>query len=262
MRWTASPGFRSLVHIVLFLALSWFLLLLFLGDAVEPDARRTLGGILFWTALLAGVFAFALRSTPNVKTPYTKEWTGASSIVIHRTPEQVWHFIRDPAFAPLTSVGTERAFYVPGTPDGPGNQQVFISPGPIGLKHLLLLEVVGETPWTRVEVRNLSDPGWSTYQLESVPAGTQLTVTMAGEYARWAAHGISPRKQLEALAGQYVQNVKRVIESGAVPASHPSAPPPPPSHRSSHDPTGHGPTEPTSTNVPPPYNPGNPPPPT
>ena len=96
----------------------------------------------------------------------------------------MWHFVRDPAFAPLTSHNTERAFQVPGSPDGPGNQQVFIGAGQFGTKHLTLLEVVGETPWIRVDVKNLTSPGWSTYELEPVPAGTQLTVTMAGEFAR------------------------------------------------------------------------------
>lgn len=262
MRWTTSPGFRSLVSIVLFLTLSWFVLLVLLGDAIEPSTRDTLGGFLFWTALVAGVFAFVLRSTPVLKKPYTKEWIGAAKIIIHRTPEQVWHFIRDPAFAPLTGRETERAFQVPGTPDGPGNQQVFISPGQFGYKHLELMEVTDERPWTWVAVRSLTSGGWSTYELEPVPAGTQLTVTMANEFLRFQAHMTSPRTALQNAAAEYVQNVKRVIESGAIPPNHPSSPPDPTSHGSSHDPTRPEPTFPTWGNPPPPFNPGNPPHPT
>jgi len=259
MKWTTGPVFRGIVRAALFVSLSWLVLLVLLGDAVGANARDPLVGVLFWTALLAGIFSFVLRSTPVLRRPSTKEWVGAAAIVIHRTPEQVWHFIRDPAYAPVTSQTVERAFRVPGTPDGPGQQQVFVSTEPFGFKQLSLLEVVGETPWIRVDVKNLCGPGWSTYELEPVPAGTQLTVTMASEYARWAAHGMSPKKHLQNYAAEYAQNVKRVIESGAVPANHPSSPSGSASHVSSHEPTQHHPTWPPRADVPPPYNPGNPP---
>ena len=255
MRWTTSPGFRSLVHITLFVSLSWLLLLLLLADSIELSTREALLPTLFWIAVLTSIFAAVLRRTPVLRKPYTKEWTGAATIVIYRTPEQVWHFIRDPAFAALTSPGTEQAFHVPGTPDGPGSQQVFVSPGQFGYKLASLLEVTDERPWSWVEVRHLTSGGWSTYDLEPVPAGTQLTVTMANEFLRWQAHTTSPRTQLQNEAAQYVQNVKRVIESGAVPPTHPSSPPAAPSHDSSHNPTGQGPTGPPPGNAPPPYNP-------
>lgn len=249
MKWTTGPMFRMLMRTALFTSLSWLVLLELLSGKVVSSVSQDLRLGLVAVAALSGIFTFVLSGTPDLRRPATKEWQGSAQIVIRRTPEQVWQFIKDPTYAPATSEIIERAFSIPGTPEGAGHQQVFISAGPFNLKQVSLIEIVSETPFIEASVKNLTSSGWSRYELESVSEGTRLTITMANDYKRWTPHAISPTKHLEGFASDYVQRVKRVIESGAVSIDLESTAP--------HQPTRQPPTSLPSFNTPPPFKPGD-----
>lgn len=91
------------------------------------------------------------------------------------TPAAVWELIR-PAEAAMLIDGAAQAFKVPGTPDGEGERQCFISAD----GGVSVIEVVSEVPGRSAVTRAVCSPEHplveTTYTLEPVGAGCRLTM--------------------------------------------------------------------------------------
>ena len=255
MSFLNGSAFRSIVRTVLFISASWLALLVLLKNDLAPSVMTPLFNLLFWTLVMAICFSIATRSTDSWRyKPSTKLWEGSARVEILSSPETVWYFLHEPQYLPLISPIVKRSFRAPDTPGAAGPQQVMIGDDPNGKKVLWLAETVEEIPFTSFAMQNVNGNARDHFRLDTSLRGTLLTVTVSLPYLRFAAHRISPRKDLENKAGAYAAAVKRVVESAAVPPRTQ----PNPSHGSSHQPTQPPPTWTTPPNTPPPYNRPNP----
>lgn len=96
-------------------------------------------------------------------------------------PEAVWELIR-PAEAAILLDGAAQAFKVPGTPDGEGERQCFISAD----GRVSVIEVVSEVPGRSAATRAVCSPDHpsakTTYTLVPVTAGCRLTMETLIEF--------------------------------------------------------------------------------
>lgn len=165
-------------------------------------------------AVVALLVLLATDQAARLHFPAMRFWSGTASVVISRPPHEVWSFIRTADTAPLLQSNIHRAFTVPGTPDGVGEEQAFICDGPDGGLCVNVLEVVQEEPGVSASVRAVTGaPIRQRYQVAASPGGSLLTFTTDLSAARWAVHTVHPRKQAQAEAERYVASVKGVMES-------------------------------------------------
>jgi hypothetical protein len=95
------------------------------------------------------------------------------------TPDQVWAFIRPAESTVLLNPEVERAFTVPGTGPGVGEQQCFVSRDPKGLEVVSFLEVTAVTDGVCAEYEHTAGPvpsGGRT-AVEAVAEGTKLVLS-------------------------------------------------------------------------------------
>lgn len=78
-------------------------------------------------AIVAAVVLMLTERKAAKISPGLRMWSGSATEYIARPPDQVWAFIRPADTAPAIQPQVRRAFRVPGTPDGPGEQQCFIT---------------------------------------------------------------------------------------------------------------------------------------
>lgn len=146
--------------------------------------------------------------------------TGGAPVVTHRiqesirlnhAPERVWSLIVPPENTALLWPNTARAYRVPGTPAGVGEQQAFTDLD----GHTSIIEVTeyieARLAVTRVISPPLPVPVRSTYRLE--PSGTGCLLHLGQEYDA-AAHHVRSPSEAEAwriYAVEYLARVRRTL---------------------------------------------------
>lgn len=152
--------------------------------------------------------------------------TGAQRLsVVHEievrrhTPAQVWAFVRPAESAVLLAEDVVRAFIVPGTGPGVGEQQCFVMVED-GREVHHVVTVVAEEPNRFAEVTGHRQVDYGTrYEVEPSALGALYTTTS------WMDVSVeAPRKALQEVqramdkhAAKHVQRVKTLLESGLIP---------------------------------------------
>lgn len=146
--------------------------------------------------------------------------TRATVVIEGSTPEQVWGFIRPAESAVLIQSDTIRAFTVPGTGPGVGEEQCFVSVVN-GQEHIGKIKVTAEQPggFAEAVTTNSQVPQTSRWEVEAVEGGTRLTALSvtdlpAGLTPEWLAEH---REAAQQGQDSYVRRVKALLESGSVP---------------------------------------------
>jgi hypothetical protein len=174
-------------------------------------------GVLVPPAAAACVAALVVMLTERKAAkipPALRMWTGSATQFIARPPDHVWAFIRPAETAPAIQPEVRRAFKVPGTPDGPGEQQCFVAEGPLDMLAAGVVEVIEEAPGHLARVRSVTGPPQSQrYEVSATAGGSLLTYTVELSAVRWAPYTVHPRGQAAEAAAKYVASVKRLMES-------------------------------------------------
>lgn len=139
----------------------------------------------------------------------------AAGIDLAATPGEVWALIKPAETATLLDPHVVRAFRVPGTPEGVGEMQGYISHRD-GREQVHLVEVVEEVPerWALIRVVGGSDEAARTgYRLTEIPGGTRLeqllSVTVPASQLR-AVNQV--RQQYQSAAQAFLARVKVLVE--------------------------------------------------
>lgn len=205
------------VHIVLFL---WgFLSIMVLGrviGTVQPEEGRalqilalTLGGV-----LMLGFLFVDRRFGPGVtrgSKGLPPTWSAQESRTFMHAPEDVWAVIR-PAEASCLLDDVDRAFTIPGTGGGVGEQQCFIlSDGSVSIT-----EVVSEEAGRSAATKAIAPPGLDesqTYRLEPTAGGCSLTMGVTLEVPATAtAEWLSDYQDTwRAQTRQFLKALERVL---------------------------------------------------
>ena len=122
---------------------------------------------------------------------------------LRHPPELVWVLLTCVEDAPTLAPATvQRAFVVPGTPEGVGQQHCCI--GPDGT--MTLLEVTEADPPHRGAVRHIAPPLpvalRSTYDLAATAGGSRVTLGVEVDLPTGAAHDVSSGAALPAGAAR------------------------------------------------------------
>ncbi|MGO4591039.1 hypothetical protein [Paenarthrobacter sp. 2TAF44] len=141
----------------------------------------------------------------------TTTYSAQATEAFDHDAQTVWALIRTAESAVLLS-DAQRAFTVPGTPSGVGEQQCFI--GRDG--SVSIIEVIGEEsprwattrPVTRGEMNSRS-----TYTLEPTPTGCTLTMAIVIELPAGAKMIEDPQKWWESHARPYLNRVNEVLSA-------------------------------------------------
>lgn len=125
------------------------------------------------------------------------------------TPETVWELIR-PAQVAVLIEGAAQAFKVPGTPDGEGERQCFIS----GDGQVSCIEIVKEVPFRSAVTRSIRSPlepsVQTTYVLEPSTTGCKLTMETVVESPVTIA--VAQQQALRAQNESFVNKVGRLLD--------------------------------------------------
>ena len=145
----------------------------------------------------------------------TKTYSAHASETYEHDAHTVWSLIRSAESAVLLSDAV-KAFTVPGTPSGVGEQQCFISrDGSVSI-----IEVIGEeSPWwaTTRPIAQSEVNSRSTYRLEPTSYGCTLTVGTVIEIPANAEFAGNPDEWWDAQIRPYLTRVKEVLSSGSNP---------------------------------------------
>lgn len=145
-----------------------------------------------------------------------------AAIDLFAAPAEVWALIKPAETATLLDPDVVKAFRVPGTPEGVGEMQGYISHRD-GREYVHLVEVMEEVPERWALVRVIGDPDQvarAGFRLTAIPGGTRLeqlrTVTVPAAQVR----GINQiREQYTAAARAFLERVKLLTEP-ASPGRH------------------------------------------
>jgi hypothetical protein len=227
--------FIKVLHNTLFLAgyLAIGVLASVIGYYGKPELG--LGILLTSTALMVLLFILsavvnrrhkrALRSAEIGKSAaaagQTKTYSAHASETYEHDAHAVWSLIR-PAESAVLLNGVQRAFTVPGTPTGVGEQQCFIRrDGSVSI-----MEIVGEeSPWWAT-ARPVTPEGVlrrSTYRLEPTTNGCTLTVGTVMELPVNAELAEDPGAWWEAQMRPYLKRVKEVFPPSKFDLAEPSS---------------------------------------
>ncbi|WP_043498296.1 SRPBCC family protein [Georgenia sp. SUBG003] len=100
----------------------------------------------------------------------------SASVDVRASRQSVWSLIKPAENGPLLSPHIVRGFHVPGTPEGVGEIQGFITVHD-GRKHFVGIELVAEVPEQLAVTRvlgTLDDASRSTYALADIPGGCRF----------------------------------------------------------------------------------------
>lgn len=138
----------------------------------------------------------------------------ASRIVEGRTPEQVWAFIRPAESAVLTDPDTVRAFTVPGTGPGVGEQQCFIRrEGGREVPSLVTVTGYEEAVFAEVDHSSPEARSGGRFEVEPVDGGTRLVMrTWVDVSDGLAVDGPATQAALAEGVERYVVRVKALLE--------------------------------------------------
>jgi hypothetical protein len=139
----------------------------------------------------------------------------SASIEIEATPQEVWELIKPAENAVLLDPAVIRAFHIPGTPQGIGEMQAFISrrDGQETITAIEILhEVTGQCAVTR-QLGDSDDAGRTTYVLTPTKAGTRFEQRCQFTIPPDQAHLTKIIQDLyQESASVYVQRVKVALE--------------------------------------------------
>jgi hypothetical protein len=141
----------------------------------------------------------------------TKTYSAQATEAFDYDAQTVWSLIR-PAESAILLADAQRAFTVPGTPIGVGEQQCFI--GRDGA--VSIIEVIGEeSPWwaTTRPVTSDKTNSRSTYTLEPTPTGCTLTMGTVLELPAGAHVAEDPQNWWESHARLYMKRVNEVLSA-------------------------------------------------
>lgn len=145
----------------------------------------------------------------------TKTYSAHASETYEHDAHTVWSLIRPAESAVLLSDAV-KAFTVPGTPSGVGEQQCFIDrDGSVSI-----IEVIGEeSPWwaTTRPIGPSEMNSRSTYRLEPTSYGCTLTVGTVIEIPANAEFAGNPDEWWDAQMRPYLSRIKEVLSSGSNP---------------------------------------------
>ena len=215
--------FLKALHTVLFLA--GYLAIAVVASIIDKGGSPGLGlGIIVTATTIAAVLVFGQifvrtrykRAIKRQKQTASHATTAAPVTLSAHVSESydhqartVWSLIRPAESAVLLS-DAHRAFTVPGTPAGVGEQQCFI--GRDG--SVSLIEVVGEeSPWWAT-TRTLSPTGPNTrhtYRLEPTVTGCTLTVGIVLELQASAEWSPAHKAAWQTHTRQYLGRVKEML---------------------------------------------------
>lgn len=134
-----------------------------------------------------------------------------ASASYERDAQAVWALIR-PAESAVLLADAQRAFTVPGTPSGVGEQQCFIRrDGSVSI-----IEVIGEeSPWwatTRPIAQDEINQRF-TYRLEPTPSGCTLTIGAVLELPGNATFAANPDDWWESHSRTYLNRIQEVLSA-------------------------------------------------
>ena len=142
---------------------------------------------------------------------HTKTYSAHASETYDHDAHTVWSLIRPAESAVLLS-DAHKAFTVPGTPAGVGEQQCFITRD----GSASIIEVIGEEgPWwaTTRPIAAGEVNSRSTYRLEPTPTGCRLTVGTVIEVPANAEFAGNPDEWWETQMRPYLTRVKEVLSA-------------------------------------------------
>ena len=153
----------------------------------------------------------------------------SASVEIRASRRDVWSLIKPAENGPLLSPHIVRGFHVPGTPEGVGEIQGFITVHD-GREHLVGIELVAEVPGQLAVTRvlgTLDDASRSTYALSDIPGGCRFEQRERFTVPPGVARAALERHHQD-LIDVLVQRVRQVAESSwtpypAVPDGRPDA---------------------------------------
>ncbi len=139
----------------------------------------------------------------------------ASRVVEGRTPAQVWAFIRPAESALLTDPDAVRAFTVPGTGPGVGEQQCFIRrEGGREVPSLVTVTACQEAVFAETSHAIGSFPSGSRYDVQAVDGGTRLVLrTWVDVPEGTPVDGPATQAAMKEGAEAYVVRVKALLEA-------------------------------------------------
>jgi hypothetical protein len=157
------------------------------------------------------------RSNATTTTATTRVTATATIVIERHTPEQVWAFIRPAETAVLMDPTTVRAFSVPGTGPGLGEEQCFVYDVD-GSEQITKIRITAEAPADFVEavMTNAEVPNGSRWEVAADGSGTRLTASMWMDLSAGVQREIIEAKRLAAQRAQekYVRRVKQLLECG------------------------------------------------
>lgn len=141
-----------------------------------------------------------------------------------RTPEQVWAFVQPAETAVLTQPTCVRAFTVPGTGPGVGEQQchVLLEDGR-EVPHLTTVVALEDGVWAETRSEDSPHPSGGRTEVAAVAGGTALTFTSWVEVpGALVIDRRATQAGLDAHGEQYLGRVKAILESPLPPGALPS----------------------------------------
>jgi hypothetical protein len=186
-----------------------------LGLILILTASATMGTLLVASAVLARRLKRAAHSVQDgeaaAASGLTKTYRAHASETYEHDAHAVWSLIRPAESAVLLS-NAQKAFTVPGTPAGVGEQQCFVSrDGSVSI-----VEIIGEnSPWwaTTRPIAQSETNSRFTYQIQPTPSGCTLTVGTVIEVAANAELAGDPDEWWEAQMRPYLSRVKEVLSA-------------------------------------------------
>ncbi|WJH25399.1 hypothetical protein [Pseudarthrobacter defluvii] len=213
----------KVLHTVLFYA--GFLAILVLAIVIGHFGRKDLEFVIFAVALapyLALMVVESMVNRRNKRIGLLREQASAAaanlpgklhslqaSAAYHHDAHTVWSLIRPAESATFLS-DVQRAFTVPGTPQGVGEQQCFI--GRDG--SVSIVEVIGEESPRWATTRPITEDTYNrryTYRLEPTTTGCTLTVGVIMELPPNAAFAADPNEWWESHSRIYLDRIHEVL---------------------------------------------------
>lgn len=188
-----------------------------LGLGIFVTSSAMMLTLLIASSVVNRRFKQAARSAHETKiagaSGLTKSFSAHASETYEHDAHTVWSVIRPAESAVLLS-DAQKAFTVPGTPAGVGEQQCFV--GRDG--SVSIIEVIGEeSPWwaTTRPIAQSAMNSRRTYRLEPTPSGCTLTIGTVVEVPADAELAVRHDEWWEAQIRPYLNRVKEVLSAGA-----------------------------------------------
>jgi hypothetical protein len=138
-----------------------------------------------------------------------------AAIDLNATPGEVWALIKPAETAMLLDPHVVKAFRVPGTPEGVGEMQGYISHRD-GREQVQLVEVVEEVPerWALIRIVGGPDEAARTaYRLTEIPGGTRLEQLLSVTVPASQLKAMNQlRQQYFAAAQAFLAKIKVLVE--------------------------------------------------